>query len=124
MLTFESRISQHLAAASPRDDSTHSAFLWRYLQPRYLWLRQRSSGGGSTKAAITCQMLQSMLVVRPPLCEQVAVTDYLERALRDSDRLATATLDGIRLLREYRSALVTAAVTGQIDVRTYRREAS
>ena len=25
-------------------------------------------------------------------------------------------------LREYRTALISAAVTGQIDVRTYRRE--
>ena len=25
-------------------------------------------------------------------------------------------------LKEYRSALITAAVTGQIDVRTYRRD--
>ena len=99
-------------------------YLWRYLQSRYRWLRQESGGGGSTKAAITCEMLKAMPVVHPPLNEQQAVADFLEHALSNLDRLVQEALRGISLLREYRSALITAAVTGQIDVRTYRQEAS
>ena len=30
--------------------------------------------------------------------------------------------EAIERLHEYRAALITAAVTGQIDVRTYRRD--
>lgn len=124
LLTIQSATSQHLAALQLRDSAMNSKFLWRYLQSRYWWLRQESSGGGSTKAAITCEMLQAMPLVHPPLDEQTAVADYLDRALMDLKRLEKATAAGVGLLLEYRAALITAAVTGQIDVRTYRQEAS
>lgn len=37
-------------------------------------------------------------------------------------RLADEANEGIHLLNEYRSALIFAAVTGRIDVRTSRRD--
>lgn len=36
-------------------------------------------------------------------------------------RIVQRTQDSIDRLKEYRSALITAAVTGQIDVTTYAR---
>jgi type I restriction enzyme S subunit len=60
----------------------------------------------------------------PPLDEQRDIVRVLE-ASEVSTRMLVHRVDGVlERLREYRSALITAAVTGQIDVRTYRQEAS
>ena len=48
---------------------------------------------------------------------QEAIADYLDRAMAALDDLRSEAEDAIVLLQERRSALVSAAVTGKIDVR-------
>jgi type I restriction enzyme S subunit len=54
---------------------------------------------------------------KPGLQEQAAIADYLESATARIDALITKTERSIELLREHRTALITAAVTGKIDLR-------
>jgi len=53
----------------------------------------------------------------PPLPEQRAISDYLDHATAKLDQMAAKVEAAIERLQEYRSALITAAVTGKIDVR-------
>ena len=53
----------------------------------------------------------------PPIAEQRAIAAYLDDKTQRIDALSSKTATAIELLAEYRTALVTAAVTGQIDVR-------
>lgn len=55
------------------------------------------------------------------LTEQTEIADYLQAETTRIDKVATKTSSSIELLKEYRSALITAAVTGQIDVATYAK---
>ena len=52
-----------------------------------------------------------------PLQEQQAIAAYLDQETAKIDALIAKTEEAIALLQESRSALITAAVTGQIDVR-------
>lgn len=52
-----------------------------------------------------------------PLEEQRAIAAYLDRATERIDELVAKTKRSIELLREHRTALITAAVTGKIDLR-------
>jgi len=54
---------------------------------------------------------------KPGLEEQAAIADYLESAAARIDALVSKTERSIELLREHRTALITAAVTGKIDLR-------
>jgi type I restriction enzyme S subunit len=54
----------------------------------------------------------------PPLPEQTAIVRFLEHMDRRIRRVIHARQRQIRLLEEYRQALIHQAVTGQIDVRT------
>jgi len=58
----------------------------------------------------------SMLMPIPPGDEQVEIDSFLHSATGKIDQLATKARHAISLLREYRTALISAAVTGQIDV--------
>ena len=52
-----------------------------------------------------------------PMEEQASIAEFLDREIPKMDELITEATHAITLLQERRSALITAAVTGQIDVR-------
>ncbi len=56
-------------------------------------------------------------IVIPPLPEQTAIATYLDRETAKIDQLKEKIHEAIVRLREYRTALIAAAVTGKIDVR-------
>jgi type I restriction enzyme S subunit len=55
----------------------------------------------------------------PTLREQSAIVDRLNSSLIPIDKARKSIDASIERLREYRSSLITAAVTGQIDVTTW-----
>jgi type I restriction enzyme S subunit len=53
----------------------------------------------------------------PPLPEQAAIAAYLDMETAKLDALVGKVEEAVERLQEYRTALITAAVTGKIDVR-------
>ena len=53
----------------------------------------------------------------PPVPEQVAIAAYLDAETAKLDALVGKVEEAVERLQEYRTALITAAVTGKIDVR-------
>lgn len=60
-----------------------------------------------------------MEIPLPPACEQEKIVAFLHDNKRQIDQLIEKTQQSIDLLKEKRAALITAAVTGKIDVRDY-----
>lgn len=54
---------------------------------------------------------------RPPLQEQCAISAFLDGEIAAINSMVAKVESAIERLREYRTALITAAVTGKIDVR-------
>lgn len=116
-LAFEATINQHIAFVKPDETQVHVGYLRRVFDAAYSYLRSESDGGGSTKGAITCEQIAEMAVPVPPLVEQRAIASHIDERLARIDAMSASAKDAIDKLTEYRSALITAAVTGQIDVR-------
>ena len=55
-------------------------------------------------------------IALPPLAEQQAIAEWVETEVLKIHKLASVTERSIDLLKERRSALIAAAVTGQIDI--------
>ena len=55
----------------------------------------------------------------PPLPEQRAIAAYLDEETAKLDALIGKVEEAVERLQEYRTALITAAVTGRIDVRSH-----
>ncbi|MFD4658517.1 restriction endonuclease subunit S [Kitasatospora sp. NPDC058444] len=72
---------------------------------------------GSTIQHFGPTHLAQMRVALPPIDEQRRIAAYLDEQVAKIDRLIAETERFIELARERRSALITAAVTGQINVR-------
>lgn len=73
--------------------------------------------GTTSVAAIYYKDLITLRIVLPPISVQHLIVEYLNEACAKLDTLITETQHAITLLQERRTALISAAVTGQIDVR-------
>ena len=116
-LMFEATINQHVAYLKPDASRAEVGFLRRVFDMAYLFLRSESDGAGSTKGAITCEQIANLKIPIPPLPEQLAIAAYLDLETAKLDALVGKVAAAVERLQEYRSALITAAVTGKIDVR-------
>jgi len=72
---------------------------------------------GTKMPRVSWKFMGNMPLPLPPIDEQQAVASRLEYVAIRLDTLITKTRRSIELLQERRSALITAAVTGQIDLR-------
>lgn len=77
---------------------------------------------GGTKIQLALDDVASLKLPIPPLAEQLAIADYLDRETAKIDRMVATVEQAIERLQEYRAALITAAVTGRIDVRGVGRD--
>jgi len=75
--------------------------------------------GSSTISHLTGEQLRRYRFPQPPRLEQMAITDYLDGETEKIDRLIKRVEIAINQLTEYRTALITAATTGKIDVRNF-----
>jgi type I restriction enzyme S subunit len=76
-----------------------------------------SAVGGATFRALNLGPLAETVLPHPPFAEQRAIAAFLDRETETIDTLVAQAESAIALLTERRSALISAAVTGQIDVR-------
>jgi type I restriction enzyme S subunit len=61
--------------------------------------------------------LDRMRVPLPPPEEQTGIAAYLDKETAKLDALVGKVEEAVERLQEYRTAIITAAVTGKIDVR-------
>ena len=73
-------------------------------------------GQGSTFMELSTTTLASVLIAVPELHEQRAIADYLDAETARIDALSSRQESAITLLEERRTALITAAVTGDLAV--------
>ena len=68
---------------------------------------------------VNAERYSRMPLPLPPIGEQQAIISFLDRQARCIDALSARVEVAIERLQEYRTALITAAVTGKIDVREH-----
>jgi len=78
-------------------------------------LAQRSNG--TTFQELSAESLRALRIPLPPIDERLSISSALDRQTARIDHIIEKTQRSIDLLRERRSALITAAVTGKIDLR-------
>jgi len=98
------------------------------INPRYfVWLlnsrplrsqiRQSISGAEGLANNLPQSSIKRFSMVVPPMKEQLEIAAVLDRETSKIDALTAEALGAISLLQERRIALISAAVTGKIDVR-------
>ena len=91
--------------------------LYAFRFSAYLQSQVQEMKRGAILSGLNTSTIANLLFMLPPLSEQTAIADYLDRETGKIDNLTAKVEAAIERLQEYRTALITAAVTGKIDVR-------
>ena len=76
---------------------------------------------GSTHQTIYMPDIRAFRTPLPPICEQDRIVSALDSSIGKYRQVHRKTLESLGRLREFRAALITAAVTGRIDPAKWRR---
>ncbi|MCT7326250.1 restriction endonuclease subunit S [Ralstonia mojiangensis] len=109
-------INQDLKGITPKQCLYAQFLAWLLRGTADESLRRLDEAGHGTKA-LRMDAWTSMRLPLPPVDEQSVITDFLEQETAKLDSLVASALRAIDLLKERRASFITAAVTGQIDVR-------
>lgn len=90
--------------------------LYAMMSDYFQWQLQRLSTG-STAEGLKASKLPILRLIAPPVDEQHTIANFLDRETAKIDSMSVKVEVAIDRLQEYRTALITAAVTGKIDVR-------
>lgn len=110
-------VNQHLCLVRPTP----------YIAPQFLGTFLKSDTGQrqfaiaqyGLKQGLSLENIKETKVAVPPLVEQMAIVEAVSRGASNYEGLISEATQAIELLRERRTALISAAVTGQIDVRSF-----
>lgn len=75
---------------------------------------------GAIQQYLSRNEFQCLRLPLPPLPEQNAIASFLDRETTKIDTFVAKVQQSIEELREYRQSLISAAVTGKIDVRNWQ----
>jgi type I restriction enzyme S subunit len=106
--------STGFAALSPRQVS--SDFLNYALTAEHFVSRVEADSTGISYPAINASDLVSIQIPTPPLDEQKSIAQYLDFEVGKIDGVVSASMRTIGLLRERKNAVITAAVSGEIEI--------
>ena len=106
----------HLTLLRPTKN-TDGRFLKRYFDSKTTRSYFSTRANGLTRYGLGSYPLSNADIALPPLPEQHQIATFLDRECGKLDALRAKPERLIELLKEKRQALISAAVTGKIDVR-------
>ncbi|MCP9173670.1 MULTISPECIES: restriction endonuclease subunit S [Acinetobacter calcoaceticus/baumannii complex] len=99
----------------------NTQFLYYRLQEdQFMELGTGAMTGAGGLKRVPSEFLNNFQFALPPLSEQIAITKYLNQYLIKNEYLMNKAQSAIQLMQERRTALISAAVTGKIDVRHWQ----
>lgn len=115
-------LSQNCMIIVPISQQWPIRYYYYQLQP--LFRKERELIPDHMQASFRVEDLYRYWIAVPPLDEAHIIADEIDRRITALGPLNQKINQSVQRLREFRSSLITAAVTGQIDVTTWSRRDS
>ena len=109
-----------LIIVEPEKKVISGAYLSMVLQSQYGYSKLYSIRTGGMHPHLNCGEVQYVKLPIPPRGEQDRIIKSIEEQTARFDLLISKQLDAISLMQERRTALISAAVTGKIDIRNWQ----
>ncbi|WP_455819214.1 restriction endonuclease subunit S [Pseudomonas cerasi] len=112
-------VSQHVALCRPNKLVSSSRWLAYFIISDSAKEQLLGAGYGGTKVQLSLEDIKEFYVACPPEEEQLLIDDYVSIQLSKFEKINNEADKQISLLQKRRTALISAAVTGKIDVRNW-----
>ena len=107
----------HVAQISTNKNQLFGGFFFRFIQSSNVNSYFETEAHGITRYGLGKDSISNLILTIPPKEEQEEIYDFLQKQTTQLDELIAKSKAQVTLLEEKRQALITAAVTGKIDVR-------
>ncbi len=105
-----------------KKNAANISYLYNYLQSNYTKILIWLASVQSAQPNLSMENIANFTIVIPPKSEQNSISQHLDQETSKIDALISKIQLSIDTLKEYRTALISAAVTGKIDVRNWNNE--
>ena len=113
-------VSQHVSLCRPNSSVKSARWLAYFILSDSAKEQFVGSGYGGTKIQLSLEDIRELSIAYPPKKEQEDIALYIDKKLEKFEILMNQAEQAIQLMQERRTALISAAVTGKIDVRGWR----
>jgi type I restriction enzyme S subunit len=114
-------VSQHVSLCRPNSLVVSSRWLAYFILSDAAKEQFIGSGYGGTKIQLSLEDIRELNIAYPPVSEQGEIALYIDTKLEKFALLMNRAESQVNLLQERRTALISAAVTGKIDVRNWEQ---
>ncbi len=116
-------VNQHVCIIRPDQRKIVAKYLWLSICSKLLQSQILASEVGTSREGLNFQQVGNLKIILPSdLKEQIQIVEFLDKETSQIDTLISKIQISIDKLKEYRAALISAAVTGKIDVRNWKNE--
>lgn len=105
-----------LAALRAKKEVLLPDFLLYLTKSSYFERQIQDNWSFGTQQNIGMRVLEKLSLALPPMLEQESIVSFLNKKCSEIDSTVRLINDNIRKLQEYRTSLISAAVTGKIDI--------
>ncbi|MEJ6122967.1 restriction endonuclease subunit S [Vibrio sp. 2-Bac 85] len=115
-------VSQHVSLCRPNKSVVNSRWLAYFILSDASKEQLLGAGYGGTKIQLSLEDIRELVVAFPPEVEQTQIASFIDSKLHQFKLLVNKADEQVLLLQERRTALISATVTGKIDVRNWHGE--
>lgn len=115
-----SNLNSQIAYLRANKDSVDYRYLTYFLSSVYIQTKIASDIQGGALPQYSIQNIANLDVWFGDLKEQAMIADYLDNQVKSIINLIDKANSAIKLMQERRTALISSAVTGKIDVRNWQ----
>jgi len=112
-------VNQHVCIL--RFNSDFNEFFSYVLKSHLIKEQIDSCQTGGNREGMNFDQISGLIVCIPPKNERLEIIESIKSAIKRFDKLESKSNNAIRLIKERRTALISAAVTGKIDVRSHNK---
>ena len=113
----DANVNQHVCILRANKQCDDADYLAYSIESQALQDQIFNNENGVSRDAMNFEQIGDLVIARPPTQQQRAIAGFLDRETARLDALVARVREAIDRLRELRTALISAAVTGRIDVR-------
>ncbi|RJQ30093.1 MAG: restriction endonuclease subunit S [Peptococcaceae bacterium] len=117
LANFSGCCPAELLVLRPDEEQLDRKFFYYFIQSAYFIAMADGTSYGVKMPRTSWEKLGWMSIVFPDIYKQRTIASHLDAETAKIDALIAKTRESIEKLKEYRTALISAAVTGKINVR-------
>lgn len=121
-ISFTATLGPNMYLVIFKENIVHKKFIFFLLNSKFLQGQISARATSTAQPKLNKDDIKELIVCMPPISEQTKIVEIIESETARIDSLKGKIIKQIDLLKERKTSLITAAVTGKIDVRNYKEQ--